>query len=563
MSKKPVSRLMALVLSAALVFTMIPFTVSVKAAGCTHEHDAECGYVEGHYVEDDDVVEDDDLENDLDEEPATSSNTKPTSPSSNGRYVEGAPCQHVHDELCGGVIDSGKTPGKSGEESELVVIAEFDELDEYTLYQGFDIGEIESQDEIILPDILTGKDSEGKSVTIEGVTWESDPNFDPLVSLSLLDYPNGYIFSPVLPDNYILTEGVTAPVISVFIRPEGGTTPQTMAASVGVIGPGLLTVDRTGAASGSRVYYGGTVWRVVTKESGIVTLFKEGAVDNRQFDTSSNDWSGSEICTWLNGDYLSSAFTARESGIIQTYGSSPDNQEIVLPSEDEVKDGGTWGFTGNSDRVASSSASWWLRTPGDIGYTKAVSGSSGAITNTSVNNNLIVARPAFKLTLNNILFASAASGTGSKSSATTGPELSEAAVPSGAVKLTVTDSGLSLNSSFTNISVDGRTITFSYSGATAGNTLSAVVKSSTGAVKHYGKLADSINASGTTSVTVPDNFIVGSDTLSIFVEKLNGANLTDYASAPVSLTVTQATAPTVVQGTIDGTMKITGVDTTM
>jgi len=218
MNKQPFSRIIALVLSVALVFTMIPFTVSVKAAGCTHEHDAECGYVEGHYVTDDDLedsdikddeLEDVELENDYVEGmPATSANME-------GRYVEGTPCRHVCDENCGGLVDSGKMPGKSGEESELVVVAEFDELDEYRLYQGYDYGEITSQDDLILPDTLTGKDADGEAITIENVTWKSEPGFDPAVSAF-------YDFTPVLPQGYILAEDATAPVISVFIRPEGG-----------------------------------------------------------------------------------------------------------------------------------------------------------------------------------------------------------------------------------------------------------------------------------------------------------------------------------------------------
>jgi len=304
MNKQPFSRIMALVLSVALVFTMIPFTVSVKAAGCTHEHDAECGYVEGHYVEDGDVedvdLEDDDLENDLDGEPATSSNTKPTSPSSKGRYVEGTPCQHEHDELCGGLIDSGKTPGKSGEESELVVVAEFDELDEYTLYQGFDIGEIESQDEIILPDILTGTDTDDNAITMEGVIWESDPEFDPAVSI---EYP-GYIFSPVLPEGYVLAAGVTAPEITVFIRP-GDLLPQPMSTADQLVstintysdnnkgsdhgfeavalGNTITVTDKTTGGSGSPGVTGATNQLSLTIDSDVTVVWKatlSGAVNS-------------------------------------------------------------------------------------------------------------------------------------------------------------------------------------------------------------------------------------------------------------------------------------------
>ena len=238
MSKKPVSRLMALVLSAALVFTMMPFTVSVKAAGCTHKHDAECGYVEGRYVTDDDPedsdIEDDDLEdveleNDYVEGvPATSSNME-------GHYVEGAPCQHEHDELCGGLTDSGKTPGKSGEESELVVIAEFDELDEAVAWQTHTVNTI-TEAELDLPATLNGTDADDNAITIKGVTWESYPEFDPAVSM-------GYVFSAALPEGYELADGVTAPDIWVFILPEDGLKAQVTSADQQVNIDGLTATS--------------------------------------------------------------------------------------------------------------------------------------------------------------------------------------------------------------------------------------------------------------------------------------------------------------------------------
>ena len=546
-TNKPLSKLMALVLSIALVFTMIPFTVFAEVVGCNHEHDETCGYVEGAecgHEHDGNCAED-------------GAECDHTQHDEACGYIEAAPCGHVHDANCGGL-----SLGDSG----AVIVAAFDELDEYTLYQGYDYGVIQSQDDLILPDTLTGTDADDNPITIEGVTWESEPAFDPAVSIA---YP-GYIFSPVLPEGYILAEGVAAPVIAAIIRP-GDLLPNPLAASVNIGTNGVLTVDRTGTATGSRVYYGGTVWRVVSIGSGEVTLFKEGSVGNRIFDPSSNDWSTSEICAWLNGTgsfttdgYLPTTFTARESAIIQNYGLSPENQKIVLPSEAEVQDGGTWGFTDNADRRANyPSNSWWLRTPGDTGYTKTVSNVSGAISNSYVNNNLIVVRPAFKLRTSDILFTSMP---GSKNSVQTGRELSPAAAITGAVKLTVLDSGLALTGA-TLTSVAERTINFSYSGATAGSTLSAVVKSSTGALKYYGQLATNIGTSGTASVTVPEDFASG-DTLSVFVEEVNSSTATDYASALLPITFTDnPTAPTGV-GKVDCTSanndgQITGVNNTM
>ena len=204
-TNKPLSKTLALVLSVALVFTMMPFTVSATAAGCTHEHNAECGYVKGvpcGHTGDDACVEDGERCAHDDE----------------CGYIEAAPCRHQHDASCGGLVDSNKTLGKSGEESESIIVAEFDEVDEYTLSQGYAYGVITSQDDLDLPDTLTGKDAVGEAIAIEGVTWQCKTEFDPFVSTV---WP-GYIFSPVLPQGYILADGVTAPEISVNIWPEDG-----------------------------------------------------------------------------------------------------------------------------------------------------------------------------------------------------------------------------------------------------------------------------------------------------------------------------------------------------
>ncbi|WP_313133515.1 S-layer homology domain-containing protein [Anaerocolumna sp.] len=115
-----------------------------------------------------------------------------------------------------------------------IVVAAFDELSEDILYQGYDFGEIESQDDLDLPDALTGTDTDESPTTIEGVTWQSDPSFDP-------EQSEMYEFSPVLPEGYALVEGTTAPVISVFTRPEGGVQIQPLMAIN--VGDGSITIE--------------------------------------------------------------------------------------------------------------------------------------------------------------------------------------------------------------------------------------------------------------------------------------------------------------------------------
>jgi len=148
-----------------------------------------------------------------------------------------------------------------------------------------------------------------------------------------------------------------------------------------------------------------------------------------------------------------------------------------------------------------------------------------------------------QLNLSSVLFASDASGASAKSSATAGGGLKPAQATSGALKFTMLDTSLALGGVTAN-SRSGNTVSFSYSGATAGKILSAVVLGSGGAVKYYGKLLASTAASGTASVTLPGDFLA-TDTVQIFVEEANGDNQTDFASAYKQLTVPVLTSGSV------------------
>ena len=166
-TRKPVSRILALVLSAAL---LLSGTAAADGADCIHVHDEACG------------------------------------------YKEGTECGHIHDESCGGL----KTESA-------ISVAAFDALQDEILWQGYGYGTVASLDALNLPDTLTGTGEDGNSVTITGVTWQSAPAFDPAVSA-------WYYFSPILPAEYILAQGGAAPVISVFIQPEGGEIPKVKSA---------------------------------------------------------------------------------------------------------------------------------------------------------------------------------------------------------------------------------------------------------------------------------------------------------------------------------------------
>lgn len=113
-----------------------------------------------------------------------------------------------------------ENPGNSPVRTEEPIITSFDPLPDEILYQGYDYGEVQSQTDLALPGTLTGTDADDTPITIEGITWQSAPAFDPEVSA-------WYEFTPVFPTSFILADDLTVPVISVFIRPQGGMQIQT------------------------------------------------------------------------------------------------------------------------------------------------------------------------------------------------------------------------------------------------------------------------------------------------------------------------------------------------
>ena len=150
-----------------------------QALDCFHEHNEDCGYIAG---------------------------------------VPGTPCAFVCEECAEkDQVNGGKGGGLSrGDSVSLditgtVVITAFDELSDDVLYQSYKSGDIESQDALTLPDTLTGADEDEVQITIEDVTWESDPAFDP-------EAPGEYTFSPVLPEGYMVANSADMPEILVTIQ---------------------------------------------------------------------------------------------------------------------------------------------------------------------------------------------------------------------------------------------------------------------------------------------------------------------------------------------------------
>lgn len=323
----------------------------------------------------------------------------------------------------------------------------------------------------------------------------------------------------------------------------------------------------TNPATGT-IYYGKTeggdpaLYRVVAKDANTITLFYNGAniaSAAKPYDANTHDnWSGSDICLWLNGGSFldnASVFTAAERAAIATYGTTETtnttpldytidiSQKIVLPSVEEVKDSGTWDMNAAA-RTSGAVSFWWLRWPGIGAGDVATVGMSGNVVPTGVNvDQEGDVRPAFKLNLSSVLFTSAAAG-GKSGSA--GATLGAVSAPTGAQKLTIIDSSLSVGTvtaTGQNLNA-GTTVKVNVAGATPNKSVSAIITDSAGqGVKYYGKIGATDaggNASGL-NLTLPVT-LDADNVLKIFVEQINADNLTDYASNPVTVTTTAPAA---------------------
>ena len=210
------------------------------------------------------------------------------------------------------------------------------------------------------------------------------------------------------------------------------------------------------------------------------------------------------------------------------------NQKLWALSEAE------WNTINNTE-VCKYGTWCWLRSPfpnyGNVSWEGYDSGD--IVIGCSVDDAFYAARPALSLNLSSVLFTSAAEG--GKSSATVGSNPVGAEAPTGTVKFTMKDSKqtLTVNATTAQSTQTGEALSFSYSDATTGTYqyISYILTDSSGAVKYYGKLADSSStASGNLSVPLA-GVADGTYTLKIFSEQANWDLYTDFCSEPVSMKV--------------------------
>ena len=298
-------------------------------------------------------------------------------------------------------------------------------------------------------------------------------------------------------------------------------------------------------------------WRVigydgngVTSAQGDITLFAAYNMGWSKFGSSAA-YADSDLKTAI--DALAEKLTSKETDAVQkqTLASGSYNRENTdCVSGTQVNNAVFWPLStaeasavNNDLRIADrehqywASSYWWLRSPGAKNRDVASVDGFANIDHDGIDiSNIWGVRPAFKLNLNSVLFASAAVGGKPDGGLTEVPEYSGSEW-----KLTLLDS--SRNFAVTKKAVSAApddTVTLNYSGATTGkNEYISVILADNNGAQYYGRVAQPTAESGTVEIKIPSDIAPGDYTLKVFNEQYNGDYNTDYASnfTDIALTV--------------------------
>ena len=298
-------------------------------------------------------------------------------------------------------------------------------------------------------------------------------------------------------------------------------------------------------------------WRVigydgngVTSAQGDVTLLAAYNMGLSKFGSSAA-YADSDLKTAI--DALAEKLTSKETDAVQkqTLASGSYNRENTdCVSGTQVNNAVFWPLStaeasavNNDLRIADrkhqywASSYWWLRSPGAKNRDVASVDGFANIDHDGIDiSNMWGVRPAFKLNLNSVLFASVAVGGKPDGGLTEVPEYSGSEW-----KLTLLDS--SRNFAVTKKAVSAApddTVTLNYSGATTGkNEYISVILADNNGAQYYGRVAQPTAESGTVEIKIPSDIAPGDYTLKIFNEQYNGDYNTDYASnfTDIALTV--------------------------
>ena len=333
------------------------------------------------------------------------------------------------------------------------------------------------------------------------------------------------------------------------------------------------SADFLTGAQGSSVYFGawkqqyGNIapikWRVLENAGGKLFLLSDALLGKKQYHEDWEDvtWDKSTIRSWLNGygaeendsgkDYSGDHFLipfypAETAAIPQTAlttGGNPDfpstvgggdtKDRVFYLSWEEVTEA-KYGFAEANayDYARRASDSWWLRTPGFSNSNVALVDTNGKIypAGNMAPVTSISSRPALKMALSALLFASPAEG--GKSSGDPGPDALQPVGGYGGSewKLTLLDPARKGFQAACE-GAEGTVWTVSYSGAATGDNdyISALVVNGNGEVTHYGRLVKPEAEKGSFTVDVGDK-LGAEDTLYVFSEQANGDKRSDCAS---------------------------------
>ena len=354
--------------------------------------------------------------------------------------------------------------------------------------------------------------------------------------------------------------------ISVFaeeVGAEGSAAIQLGADALSVLSKNVNTATAPTVYFGQNHENNPAAWRVigydgsgVTSSQGDITLLAAGAMGVIPFvDTIlNNEYAPSNLKTAI--DALAAKLTTEENAAVKkralTSGSY-DGENTDCVAGGQVDNAVFWplstaeAFAVNNDLRALEPAhpnwvttAWWLRSPGSNKYHLAVVTSDGSVQYSGhtilIFNNHRTVRPAFKLNMNSVLFASAAVGGKPDGGLTPIPEYS-----GNEWKLTLLDSRRNFAVTEKTVSAaPDDTVTLNYKGATTGkNEYISVILADNNGAQYYGRVAQPTAESGTVEIKIPSDIAPGDYTMKVFSEQYNGDCKTDLASAfaDVMLTV--------------------------
>ena len=358
--------------------------------------------------------------------------------------------------------------------------------------------------------------------------------------------------------------------ISVFaeeVGTEGSAAIQLGADALSVLSKNVNTATAPTVYFGQNHENNPAAWRVigydgsgVTSSKGDITLLAAGAMGVIPFVDAilNNEYAPSNLKATI--DALAEKLTTEENAAVKkralTSGSY-DGENTDCVAGGQVDNAVFWPLSAkeaiavNNDLRALDPAhpnwvttGWWLRSPGSDKYHLAVVRSEGSVQYSGYSvlifNNHRTVRPAFKLNMNSVLFASAAVGGKPDGGLTPIPEYS-----GNEWKLTLLDSRRNFAVTEKTVSAaPDDTVTLNYKGATTGkNEYISVILADNNGAQYYGRVAQPTAESGTVEIKIPSDIAPGDYTMKVFSEQYNGDCKTDLASAFADVTLTVESQP--------------------